>query len=175
MAVPTMAIYTTPPSTFDFDINNRSSSSSSSTSTVSSSQKIVGGLSSLFSGGSDDLPSFRTGEDLTNSFTSCLKRDHFHQSPVSVFHGPVSLTSTPSLRFSPEKRFSSSFRMCVSLADELTFIMDDNNSLNSDSEPYVKDMLLTAQLKHDIFNDELVIKAFYEAAKAHKGQVLTIN
>lgn len=223
MAVPTIALYASPPSSmcstpypcqinshgsYEFDLNSRSSSSS--TATVSSSQKsIIGGLSSLFSssssfssGGAEDLTSLRGGEELSNSFSyspfgSCLKRDHLHQSPVSVIQGPGSLSSTPSMRFSPErdgsfrggtKRLfkgfvthaigsyvdhSSSFRMHDNLAEELTFIMDDNNLKAPNPDPSAKDMLLAAQLKHNIFNDELVIKAFYEAAKAHKGQVLT--
>ncbi|KAK1434243.1 hypothetical protein QVD17_11162 [Tagetes erecta] len=204
MAVPTMALYATPPSNIcsschinshDFDLNTRSSSSS--TPTASSSQKtIVGGLSSLFSSssaGPEDMTSLRGADDLNNSFSysSCLKRDHFHHSPVSVMQGPLSLTSTPSMRFSPERDcsvragnrrlfkgivthalgscvdYSSGFQMHLNLSDELTFVMDDNN-LN---EPYAKDMLLDAQLKHHIFNDDLVVKAFYEAAKAHNGQM----
>ncbi|KAI3727357.1 hypothetical protein L1987_67171 [Smallanthus sonchifolius] len=204
MAVPTIALYASPPSSmcstpyshgsYDFDLTSRSSSSS--TATASSSQKtIVGGLSSLFSssssfssGGAEDVTSLRGGEELNNSisyssFGSCLKRDHFHQSPVSVIQGPLSLSSTPSMRFSPERDgsvrvgtrrlflgscvdYSPGFRMHVNLAEELTFTMDDNNF----NEPNA-DMLLAAQLKHNIFNDELVIKAFYEAAKAHKGQM----
>ncbi|CAI9280933.1 unnamed protein product [Lactuca saligna] len=221
MAVPTIALYASPPSSvcstpypcqinshgsYEFDLNGRSSSSS--TATVSSSQKsTIGGLSSLFSssssfssGGAEDLTSLRGGEELSNSFSyspfgSCLKRDHLHQSPVSVIQGPGSLSSTPSMRFSPERDgsfrggtkrlfkgfvthalgsyvdYSSSFRMHDNLAEELTFIMDDNNLKPPNPDPYAKDMLLAAQLKHNIFNDELVIKAFYEAAKAHKGQM----
>ncbi|KAI3786206.1 hypothetical protein L1987_45340 [Smallanthus sonchifolius] len=221
MAVPTIALYASPPGSmcstpypcqinshgsYDFDLTSRSSSSS--TATASSSQKtIVGGLSFLFSssssfssGGAEDVTSLRGGEELNNSisyssFGSCLKRDHFHQSPVSVIQGPLSLSSTPSMRFSPERDgsvrvgtrrlfkgivthalgscvdYSPGFRMHVNLAEELTFTMDDNNFNEPNAEPYAKDMLLAAQLKHSIFNDELVIKSFYEAAKAHKGQM----
>lgn len=56
-------------------------------------------------------------------------------------------------------------------AEELTFMMDDTTLKESDPEPYAKDLLLDAQLKHKIFNDNLVIKAFYEAEKAHRGQM----
>ncbi|KAD4889404.1 hypothetical protein R6Q59_033673 [Mikania micrantha] len=219
MAVPTIALYASPPSSmcsspyschgsYDFDLNSRSSSPS--TATPSSTHKtIVGGLSSLFSsssssfssGGAEDLTSLRGGEELNNcsfsysSFGSSLKRDHFHQSPVSVIQGPISLGSTPSLRFSPERDgsvrvgtrrlfkgvvthalgscvdYSPGFQIHANSPEELTFVMDDNNLKEPNLEPYAKDMLLAAQLKHSIFNDELVIKAFYEAAKAHKGQM----
>lgn len=221
MAVPTIALYASPPTgvyptpypcqinshtSYDFDLSSRPSSSSSAS--VSSSKPIVGGLSSLFSssssfsgGGSEDLPSMRGGEDLSSSFSyspfgSYLKRDHAHQSPVSVFQGPVSSSSTPPSRFSPErdgsirvgsKRLFKGFvthalSSCVEydsrrsqvqddFAEELTFMMDDTTLKESDPEPYAKDLLLKAQLKHKIFNDNLVIKAFYEAEKAHRGQM----
>lgn len=55
--------------------------------------------------------------------------------------------------------------------DELTFNMEDNIR-EGDSESYVKDLLLSAQSKHKIFSDEFVIKAFFEAEKAHRGQVM---
>ncbi|XP_071731954.1 probable GTP diphosphokinase RSH2, chloroplastic [Rutidosis leptorrhynchoides] len=207
MAVPSIALYASPPSSvcstpygsYDFDLNSRSSSSSTATSSPSQ-KTIVGGLSSLFSSPSsfslsvtEDLTSLRCGDDLS-------KRDHFHQSPVSVMQGPVSFSSTPAMKFSPERDgyvrggsrrffkgfvthalgsscidYSSSFRMHVNVnsSDELTFIMDDNpsNSNNLKKLNYAKDMLLAAQLKHDVFSHELVIKAFYEAAKAHEGQM----
>ncbi|KAJ0755665.1 putative GTP diphosphokinase [Helianthus annuus] len=198
MAVPAIALYASPPSSacsspysHDFDFNSRSSSPS--TATASPSQKpFVGGLSSLFSSSSYGGDELRTGEDILNScytyapFGACLKRDQFHQSPVSVIQGPMSLSSTPSMRFSPERRwfkgivthaigscvdYSPDFRSRVNLAEELTFVMDDNNLNETVSEAYAKDMLVDAQLKHNIFNDELVVKAFYEAEKAHKGQM----
>ncbi|KAI3684159.1 hypothetical protein L6452_33378 [Arctium lappa] len=223
MAVPTIALYASPPggiystpypcqinshTSYDFDLSSRPSSSS--TATVSSSQKpIVGGLSSMFSssstfsaGGSEELPSMRGGEDLSSSFSyspfgSYLKRDHVHQSPVSVFQGPVSLSSSPPMRFSPErdgsvrvgsKRLfkgfvthalsscvdygSRSFQVEDDFIEELTFMMDDTTILKeSDPEPYAEDLLVDAQSKHKIFNDDLVIKAFYEAEKAHRGQM----
>ncbi|KAL8232448.1 hypothetical protein R6Q57_002226 [Mikania cordata] len=221
MAVPTIALYASPPSgiystpypcqinshaSYDFDLSSRPSSSSPAT--VSSSKPIVGGLSSLFSssscftsGGSEELPSLRGSDDLSSSFSyspfgSYLKRDHVHQSPVSVFQGPVSSNSTPPMRFSPErdcsirggsKRLFKGFvthalSSCVdydsrrsqlhdNFAEELIFMMDDSSLKESDPEPYAKDLLLDAQLKHKIFNDSLVIKAFYEAEKAHRGQM----
>lgn len=42
--------------------------------------------------------------------------------------------------------------------------------IEADCEPYAKEMLAGAQSRHKIFHDELVVKAFFEAEKAHKGQ-----
>ncbi|XP_022997921.1 probable GTP diphosphokinase RSH2, chloroplastic [Cucurbita maxima] len=53
--------------------------------------------------------------------------------------------------------------------DELTFNMEDNIT-EGKSESYAKDLLVSAQSKHKIFCDEFVIKAFFEAEKAHRGQ-----
>ncbi|XP_059638547.1 probable GTP diphosphokinase RSH3, chloroplastic [Cornus florida] len=54
--------------------------------------------------------------------------------------------------------------------DELTFNMEDSFTGRS-SEPYAEDLLLGAQLRHKIFYDDFVVKAFYEAEKAHRGQM----
>ncbi|XP_004235545.1 probable GTP diphosphokinase RSH2, chloroplastic [Solanum lycopersicum] len=236
MAVPTIALYASPPSSvcstpyqchshasYDFDLNGRLSSSSSSTS--SSSQKsIVGGLSSLFSSpavkasystGTEDLGSLwhDRGDELSSSFrcsslSSSLKRDH--QSPVSVFQGPVSCSTSSSgigsYSRSPPKRIAGdvcsirsgtgglfngfvrhALGSCVDhdpaafqvldddsrssgLLDELTFNMEEG-FLESMTEPYAKNLLLGAQARHKIFYDDFVVKAFYEAEKAHRGQV----
>ncbi|CAI9779948.1 unnamed protein product [Fraxinus pennsylvanica] len=56
------------------------------------------------------------------------------------------------------------------LADELTFNMEDNFP-ELDILPYAKDLLYDAQSRHTIFQDDFVIKAFYEAEKAHRGQM----
>lgn len=37
-------------------------------------------------------------------------------------------------------------------------------------EPHVREMLAGAQSRHKIFNEEFVVRAFYEAEKAHRGQ-----
>ncbi|CAN4085133.1 unnamed protein product [Withania somnifera] len=236
MAVPTIALYASPPSSvcstpyqchshaaYDFDLNGRSSSSSSSTS--SSSQKsIVGGLSSLFSSptvkanystGTEDLGLgslwHDRGDELSSSFrcsslSSSLKRD---QSPVSVFQGPISCSSSTGIgsysRSSPKGiagdvcsirsgtgGFFNGFvrhalGSCVDhdpatfqvldvdsrstgLLDDLTFNMEEG-FLESNSEPYAKNLLMGAQARHKIFYDDFVVKAFYEAEKAHRGQV----
>ncbi|KAG2722619.1 hypothetical protein I3760_02G135000 [Carya illinoinensis] len=121
---------------------------------------------------------------------SCLKKD---LSPVSVFQGPVSCSSNVagSVR-SPTMSFQSglfngfernalgscvdydspSLELCsdgynVGLAEELTF----NIEVEGNSEPYVKELLLGAQSRHKIFYENFVIKAFYEAEKAHRGQM----
>jgi hypothetical protein len=54
--------------------------------------------------------------------------------------------------------------------DELTFAMEDS-FVEANYEPYAKKLLLGAQSRHKIFCDDFVIKAFYEAEKAHRGQV----
>ncbi|KAF8011506.1 hypothetical protein BT93_J1956 [Corymbia citriodora subsp. variegata] len=54
--------------------------------------------------------------------------------------------------------------------EELTFNLEDC-FVESDLEPYAKELLVNAQLRHKIFCDEFVIKAFYEAEKAHRGQM----
>lgn len=114
-------------------------------------------------------------------------------SPVSVFQGPVSCnTSVAGSVRSPTTNFQSGFfngfvrnalgscvdydspslELCsdgfnVGLAEELTF----NIEVERNSEPYVKELLLGAQSRHKIFYDNFVVMAFYEAEKAHKGQV----
>ncbi|KAF3452027.1 hypothetical protein FNV43_RR08123 [Rhamnella rubrinervis] len=259
MAVPTIALYVSPPSsvystphpcqinahaTYDFELGSRSSSPAPST--ASTSQKpVVGGLSCLFSSHSvkhaSSSSSFSSGgeelgslwhdrgeelKELSSSFRyspskfngACLSRD---QSPVSVFQGPVSCSSSgvsgssrsPPTRIAREKSSSgdinlqNSFRggssglfngfvrgalgsSCIDydspsfelpadvsdvasstvLVDELTFNMDDG-FLECNSEPYAKDLLLSAQSRHKIFCEEFVVKAFYEAEKAHRGQM----
>ncbi|WCJ39415.1 hypothetical protein M5689_020406 [Euphorbia peplus] len=54
--------------------------------------------------------------------------------------------------------------------DELTFNMEES-FLEANDEPYAKELLLKAQLRHKIFCEDFVIKAFYEAEKAHRGQM----
>ncbi|KAL5579565.1 hypothetical protein UlMin_012007 [Ulmus minor] len=57
----------------------------------------------------------------------------------------------------------------AALVDELTFNIEEG--FESNSEPYAKNLLLGAQLRHKIFCEEFVVKAFYEAEKAHRGQM----
>ena len=58
------------------------------------------------------------------------------------------------------------------MVDELTFNLEDNFVEGGfHFEPYAKKLLLGAQMRHKIFCEEFVIKAFCEAEKAHRGQV----
>lgn len=56
------------------------------------------------------------------------------------------------------------------IVDELTFNMEDS-FVGGNVEPRAKELLLGAQMRHKIFFDDFVIKAFHEAEKAHRGQV----
>lgn len=51
-------------------------------------------------------------------------------------------------------------------ADEFGFDLGENCV-----EPYAKELLAGAQSRHKVFNEEFVVRAFYEAEKAHRGQV----
>lgn len=220
MAVPTIALYASPPSSVcssPYSIN--ASSDYDSPSCSSSHKPIMGGLSYLFSSSSmrhassvaDDLG----GQELSSSYcyapysslSSSLKcRD---QSPVSVFQGPVSCGSVGSSRSPPLRRSSGDLHLSTSLlpsreglfnrfirnalgscvdhdsstkdeldggystalVEELTFNMEDNFMEERSCEPYAKELLSGAQLRYKVFHDELVVKAFYEAEKAHRGQM----
>ncbi|KFK38758.1 hypothetical protein AALP_AA3G156900 [Arabis alpina] len=116
--------------------------------------------------------------------SSYLRRDH--QSPISVLHGPLSCSCSPPMRISSRDRnlgasglFNGFVRKalgsCVdyeleSDSIELTFSMEDGFGADT-RQPYARDLLRRAQLRHKIFKDESVIKAFYEAEKAHRGQM----
>lgn len=110
-------------------------------------------------------------------------------SPVSVFVS--SRSSSPPTRFlkdggdfnrsfrvgSPNGLFNrfvahavGSFVNYDSQLDELPFSMDDEED-NLGESNYATDLLATAQLRHKIFTDHLVIRAFIQAEKAHRGQV----
>ncbi|KAK2652023.1 hypothetical protein Ddye_011879 [Dipteronia dyeriana] len=56
------------------------------------------------------------------------------------------------------------------LVDELTFNME-GSFVEGDLESYAKELLVSAQLRHKIFCEDFVIKAFYDAEKAHRGQM----
>ncbi|XP_004303695.1 PREDICTED: probable GTP diphosphokinase RSH2, chloroplastic [Fragaria vesca subsp. vesca] len=244
MTVPIALYATPPSSvcshaTFDFELSSRSSSSAAST--PSTSQKpAVGGLSCLFSsstvkhasscssfsgGGGEELGSMwpDRGEELkelSSSFrysqskfngASMNNRD---QSPISVFQGPVSSSSSGvsssarslpmriarerssngdvslnSMRCGSNGLFNGFVRgalgsTCVDYAspsfevgndaaavlDELTFNMEDGFG-DGNFEPYARELLMGAQMRHKIFYEDFVIKAFCEAEKAHRGQM----
>ncbi|XP_052182274.1 probable GTP diphosphokinase RSH2, chloroplastic [Diospyros lotus] len=131
-----------------------------------------------------------------SSLGSSMRRD---QSPVSVLQGPVSCSRSPPMRIARENSvgdlnlqvsvrsgtsglFNGFVRhalgSCVDYnsldvhasLEELPFNMEDT-FMESKPEPYAKDLLLGAQLRHKIFHDDLVVKVFYAAEKAHRGQV----
>lgn len=202
----------------DLELGSRSSSSSSSN-TASTSQKpvVMGGLSCLFSSPtvkhaslssfSENIISERGEEfkELSSSFSysssklpgSSWKKD---QSPISVFQGPISCSSSSSsVVVGGDVNYESSIRSGTSglfdgfvrnalgscldydppsfevshggdLEDELTFDLE-GAFVEGSVEPYARELLLGAQLRHKIFHEEVVIKAFYEAEQAHRGQV----
>ncbi|KAH0982331.1 hypothetical protein GBA52_009508 [Prunus armeniaca] len=228
---------------YDFELSSRSASSTAST--ASTSQKpVTGGLSCLFSsptvkhasssssysGGGEELGSLwhDRGEELkelSSSFRyspskfngASLNRD---QSPISVFQGPVSSSSSgvsssarsPPMRITRERSNNGDISLnsircgsnglfngfvrgalgssCIDydspsfeartdaldvgssavVLDDLTFNMEDG-FLEGISEPYAKELLLGAQLRHKIFYEDFIIKAFCEAEKAHRGQM----
>ncbi|CAL9777427.1 unnamed protein product [Musa acuminata subsp. burmannicoides] len=56
--------------------------------------------------------------------------------------------------------------------EELPFGLDDSTiDTETTCEPYAQELLAGAQARHKIFHEEIVLKAFYEAEKAHKGQM----
>lgn len=214
---------------YDFDLGSRSSSSSSSTTASTSQKPVMSGLSCLFSsptvkhaplssfsGAGEELGCLAELKELSSSFSyspskfsgSSWKRD---QSPVSVFQGPVSCSSSSvsgSARSPPVRIGCDSSIRCgnsglldgfvrnalgscldydspgfeirgadldvgspsSSLVDELTFNLEDA-FVEGTFEPYARELLAGAQLRHKIFCEEFVIKAFCEAEKAHRGQV----
>lgn len=141
--------------------------------------------------------SFRSYYSSWGSYSS-LKRDH---SPASVFHGPTSCSSSSNLsssslplRIGREKSSSYSHSLfsgfvthalgsCVDydlsndsidstsvMREELPFSMEGDVA-ESSGGTCADELLLRAQLRHKIFSEDLVVKAFYEAEKAHRGQV----
>lgn len=180
----------------DLDLTSRNLSTSPSSSLLGGLSSLFSGASLK----ADDFSSLRhdRSEDYKDlSFTSsfCYSPSRFvgssyhrrdHQSPISVLHGPVSSSCSPPMRsFHGSLRagggnglFSRFVRKAVgscvdyelgsSSSDELTFPMEDGEDTR---QPYARNLLRRAQLRHKIFEDEAVIKAFYEAEKAHRGQV----
>ncbi|KAM0952509.1 putative GTP diphosphokinase [Dioscorea sansibarensis] len=145
-----------------------------------------------FSGAVDEIGSLRHDrpDDLASSF-SFKSRD---PSPVSVVHGPSS-RSPPSLWIprdwigcemrSGRERFCNGFvrnalGSCLDY-DSPSFPMLGGSGLDEEELAFnledgldvvtPMNLLVGAQERHKIFYDELVVKAFYEAEKAHRGQM----
>ncbi|XP_074294844.1 putative GTP diphosphokinase RSH2, chloroplastic [Silene latifolia] len=169
MAVSTIAMYASPPtsSIHDFEIPSTSVSTTST-----SSSRIIGGLTRLLSsstatgstavcgggGGVDD------GGSLGSSFRyggcSPLKRDYPQSSPVSVLTGPVSGSVSRSF---DDGGIGLGFRV-----DEVEFNLGDDHDGCGD---VVEELLNGAQIRNKIFCDDFVVKAFYQAELAHRGQL----
>ena len=140
----------------------------------------------------------RRGYSYPQSSPALFKlRDHLHRSPVSLFHSPASSSSSPSISWLAGRKrnrlFSSFVRnalgSCIDYAPvtslplgvpaatgvdaaELAFELDENlPEAEPSCEPYAHELLAGAQARHRIFRDELVVKAFFEAERAHRGQV----
>lgn len=61
-------------------------------------------------------------------------------------------------------------------SEELAFDLEDGLDVMAPAcEPYARELLAGAQERHKIFYEELVVKAFYEAEKAHRGQVINLD
>ncbi|KAI3983498.1 hypothetical protein MKX01_038918 [Papaver californicum] len=165
----------------------------------SNSVRHNGGVVVISGGGYDDLGIDLGSLFKYNSSSS--RDHHYHHSPVSVFQGLVScssVSSSSSSRSSPMRNPSSSsglfngfvrnaldsacldydspsfniedstFATTTGLVDELTFSMVGNFSI---VDPYAKELLVNAQSRHKIFYEDIVVKAFHEAKKAHRGQM----
>ncbi|XP_020199889.1 probable GTP diphosphokinase RSH3, chloroplastic [Aegilops tauschii subsp. strangulata] len=150
-------------------------------------------LGALWHDGSDDLSFGGGGYSHSPSPLKWRDLHHHHHSPVSVFQGP---SSSPASR-SPssaswltgrerDRLFSGFVRnalgSCIDYVPatsprpevgggELAFELDENLAGASPAcEPYAQELLAGAQARHRIFHEELVVKAFFEAEKAHHGQ-----
>ncbi|KAG1342626.1 putative GTP diphosphokinase RSH3, chloroplastic [Cocos nucifera] len=56
--------------------------------------------------------------------------------------------------------------------EEFAFSVEEGlGEVGPNYEPYARELLSGARSRHKIFNEEFVIKAFYEAGKAHRGQM----
>ncbi|KAK4762660.1 hypothetical protein SAY86_008428 [Trapa natans] len=119
-------------------------------------------------------------------FVGSLKREY--SSPVSVIHGPPSSCgSSCSSHRSSSALFKGLVRnalgSCIdydcSRSDfrhpgaaesvELTFNLEEGVA-DGDLDCHAKELLSSAQKRHAIFYEDLVLKAFCEAERAHRGQ-----
>lgn len=148
-----------------------------------------------FSGG-DELNSLwhdRSDDPLSSSFSFSFKpRD---QSPVSVLHFPTPSRGSPARNpkdWGKDRIFSGFVRNALGSCldydtpsspmpsggvdvEELTFDLDEGLEVEEegkfDLDPYAKDLISKVQSRHRIFREEVVVKAFHEAEKAHRGQM----
>ncbi|KAH0459956.1 hypothetical protein IEQ34_010619 [Dendrobium chrysotoxum] len=214
MSVPSIALYSTPrsglcSSPYDFR------SPECEFNPYGHKPAIIGGLSCLFSPSSPFRFSPATAfeelrHDRTESYATCTSSSSYKcrdQSPISVFHGPISCSGSavssarsPSLLRVPRDWNLSDVRVgreglfngfvgnalgscldynspCVPLhhnfdVEDLTFNLEESFAeVQPGCEPYAIELLSRAQSRHKIFNEEIVAKAFFEAEKAHRGQM----
>lgn len=119
-------------------------------------------------------------------------------SPVSVLQAPLSTPSGRSYKSKPVsfshhhaleldsqqnlkkwEAFSisrdiflrSALGSCVPVSDEEFTFNLEGNFLTDTQQPYADEMLRDAQAQHQVFKEDFVMKAFYQAEKAHRGQV----
>ncbi|WOL06640.1 putative GTP diphosphokinase RSH2, chloroplastic [Canna indica] len=87
-----------------------------------------------------------------------------------LFKGFIRNALSPCLDYgSSSFPVASGSSICV---EELPFGLDDNPiDAVPDCEPYAKELLAEAQSRHNIFYEQIIINAFYEAEKAHRGQM----
>lgn len=149
MAVPAIALYASPlcSSPYQCQINSNSFDFDFN----SRSPPSIGGISS---------PSDHSPSSVLRSPVSCSS-----STSNGVKSLPIKIGRQRSNRRSYLDYDSTSFRSSQPsvMIDELPFDMDLRSGL-------CNDLLFDAQSRHKIFRDELVIKAFYEAERAHRGQ-----
>nr|CAB3483153.1 unnamed protein product [Digitaria exilis] len=158
-----------------------------------SDESVVLPVGAGFGGGGYSYP-----QSSSSSPSPFKLRDHLHRSPVPLFHSPTTSPASRSPSASwlagreRDRLFSSFVRnalgSCIDYAPvtslplgvpaaagvdaaELAFELDESFSEAEPScEPYAHELLAGAQARHRIFRDELVVKAFFEAERAHRGQ-----
>ncbi|KAK9726912.1 hypothetical protein RND81_05G245100 [Saponaria officinalis] len=193
MAVSTIALYASPPSSvcstqhhssitaaYDFDLTSPSPAT-----TATSSSPMIGGLSRLFSSPSSTPIASTSSNSCYSSYGDDHHHHHHQSSPVSVLHGSVSGSMSSSnngfgsfrsglfggfVRSAVRERISG---VCLDdHVEELTFDMEDEFLSGGGGDGgVVENLLSSAQTRHEIFYDRFVVKAFYEAEKAHRGQM----
>ncbi|KAI0495965.1 hypothetical protein KFK09_022272 [Dendrobium nobile] len=183
----------------DIDFNPRPLSSSTHRPIAGGLSYLFSSPSSRSSVAVDELSSQRCDE-LSCSFSYSTSASHFKardHSPVSVLHCPVYCSSGSSSpqsirvpfgdwKFRKDRNFSKfvrnalvscldydspSFPVPGSLVEEEDPTFSLEGSPPRSCDPHALRLLSEAQSRNLIFHEEIVVKAFYEAEKAHRGQV----
>lgn len=102
----------------------------------------------------------------------------YKSKPVSFsHHHPLESDSQQNLKkwevfsISRDIFLRSALGSCVPVSDEEFTFNLEGNFLAGTQQPYAEEMLRDAQSQHQIFKEDFVMKAFYQAEKAHRGQV----